>query len=121
MLIFATLGFALAGSLWLALGAYWTIRVANSLAGPIYMTWLNQSIDDSRVRATVLSITNLADAVGQSGGGPVLGGVGSLFSIRTALATAAFALSPALLLYARAIRHHGREPALERLPQTAEA
>jgi DHA3 family tetracycline resistance protein-like MFS transporter len=85
------------------------------------MTWLNQSIDDSRVRATVISITNLADSIGQWSGGPALGGIGSAFSIRAALAAAAAALSPALLLYARAIRHHGREPELERLPEPAGA
>jgi DHA3 family tetracycline resistance protein-like MFS transporter len=121
VLIVSTAGFAMAGSLALALCAFWTISVTRSLAAPLYMTWLNQSIDDSRVRATVISITNLADSVGQWGGGPALGGIGSVFSIRAALAAAAAALSPALLLYARALRHHGREPELERLPQPAGA
>jgi MFS transporter, DHA3 family, tetracycline resistance protein len=69
------------------------------------------------VRATVISITNQADAVGQWTGGPVLGAVGNVFGIRAALAAGAACLLPALALYGRAIRHQGAEPALEAFPQ----
>jgi DHA3 family tetracycline resistance protein-like MFS transporter len=58
----------------------------------------------------VLSIAGQADAIGQVGGGPLLGAVGSVFSIRAALATSAFLIAPALGLYTRALR---REPPLE--------
>lgn len=116
VLIGATLVFALAAGFAVAALAYWAIRVADSLAGPVYSAWVNANIDDSSVRATVISMTNLGESVGEWGGGPALGLVGNVYGIRTALAAGAAALSPALVLYALAIRHGGREPALETLP-----
>jgi hypothetical protein len=116
-LIVSTLGFALAVSFAAAVVAYWAIRVAASLAGPVYSTWLNASIEDSSVRATVISMTNIGDSVGEWGGGPALGFVGNVYGIRAALAAGALALSPALVLYTLAIRHGGREPGLDALPQ----
>ncbi len=65
------------------------------------------------MRATVISITNQADAVGQWTGGPGIGVIGTVFSIRAALVVGGLCLSPALLLYGRAIRHGGGEPELE--------
>ncbi|MGH3022136.1 MAG: MFS transporter [Gaiellaceae bacterium] len=103
-LIAATLVFALAGSFALAVAAFWAIDVARSLSYPVYDTWLNANIEDSSVRATVISITNLGDSAGEWGGGPVLGAVGSAFGLRTALSLSAFVLVPALWLYGRAIR-----------------
>jgi MFS transporter, DHA3 family, tetracycline resistance protein len=115
-LVASSLVFALAGSLWLALLGSYTLFLARNLAGPIFFAWLNRSIEESSVRATVISITNQADAVGQWTGGPVLGAVGNVFGIRAALAAGAASLLPALALYRRAIRHQGAEPALETLP-----
>ena len=109
IMIAGTLGFAFAGSFALAVAALWTIEVARSLAYPVHDTWLNANIEDSRVRATVISMTNLGDSAGQWGGGPVLGAIGSAFSIRAALAAGALALTPALWLYGRALRLD-REP-----------
>ena len=119
-LLGAVLVFALAGALWLAMIASFTLFLARNLASPIFASWLNRSIEESSVRATVISITNQADAVGQWTGGPALGGVGSIFGIRAALVAGAAVLLPALALYRRAIRHGGREPALEALPEPAE-
>jgi MFS transporter, DHA3 family, tetracycline resistance protein len=110
IMIAGTLAFAFAGSFAPAVAAIWTIEVARSLGNPVYDTWLNANIDDSRVRATVISITNLGDSAGQWGGGPVLGVIGSLVSIRAALAAGALALTPALVLYGRAIRLDRTEP-----------
>ena len=121
VLVAGTLGFALAGNFVLALLAFWAISVARSVGGPVLSAWPNVNIDDSRVRATVISMTNLGDSVGEWGGGPVLGAVGNVFGIRAALASASAALSPALLLYGRAIRHHGRERELEELPEAVQA
>jgi DHA3 family tetracycline resistance protein-like MFS transporter len=112
-MIASTLAFAFAGAFALAVGAYWAINVARSLAGPVSSAWVNSNVDDSRVRATVISMTNLGDSVGQWGGGPALGAIGNVFGIRAALAAGAIALVPALGLYGRAIRHHGREPELD--------
>jgi DHA3 family tetracycline resistance protein-like MFS transporter len=115
----ALLLFALTGSTWVAIAALLGVFFARNMQGPLYDTWLNEQITDSSVRATVISITGQANAVGQAGGGPVLGGIGNVWGIRAALATGALAIAPALGLYARAIAHHGREPELEELPATA--
>ena len=117
--VVGTLAFAFAGAFGVAVLAYWATRVLRSLVGPIYSTWLNTSIDDSSVRATVISMTNLGDSAGEWGGGPALGVVGNVFGIRAALAAGALALSPALLLYGRALRHQGAEPELAAEPAAA--
>ena len=111
--------FALTGSTWIAIAALLGVFLARDLAGPLYTIWLNEQITDSSVRATVLSISGQANAIGQAGGGPVLGAIGNVWGIRAALAAGALAIAPALGLYARAIAHHGREPELEELPSAA--
>ena len=83
---------------------------------PVYSTWLNANIEDSSVRATVISMTNLGDSAGEWGGGPALGVVGNAFGIRAALAAGAAALTPALLLYGLALRR-GDESAFDVVPQ----
>jgi MFS transporter, DHA3 family, tetracycline resistance protein len=110
--IVALLAFALATSFAVALVTFWAARVVRSLAAPVYSTWLNVNVEDSRVRATVLSMTNVFGSAGEWGGGPALGVVGNVFGIRSAIAGSAIVLTPALALYGRAIRHHGREPEL---------
>ena len=117
--LIAMLIFAMTGSTWLAIAGLLGVFFARNMAIPLYTTWLNEQITDSSVRATVLSLTGQADAIGQAGGGPVLGAIGNVWGIRAALATGALAIGPALGLYARAIAHHGREPELEELPLPA--
>ena len=104
--------FAVAGSFALALAAFWAARLARSLAAPVQSTWLNANVEDSSVRATVLSMTNVFESAGEWGGGPALGAVGNVLGVRAALAGSALALLPALALYGRAVRHHGRDPEL---------
>ena len=82
----AMLVFALTGSTWLAIAALLGVFFARDLAGPLYTIWLNEQIRDSSVRATVLSISGQANAIGQAGGGPVLGAIGNVWGIRAALA-----------------------------------
>jgi MFS transporter, DHA3 family, tetracycline resistance protein len=115
----AMLVFALSGSPWLAIAALLGVFFARDLQGPLYTTWLNQQITDSSVRATVLSLSGQANAIGQAGGGPVLGVIGNVWGIRAALAAGAAVIAPALGLYARAIAHDGAEPELEELPAAA--
>jgi DHA3 family tetracycline resistance protein-like MFS transporter len=111
------LAFAFSGSFVLALAAFWGARLTRSLAAPVHSTWLNANVEDSTVRATVLSMTNVFESAGEWGGGPALGGIGNIFGIRAALAGSALALLPALGLYGRAIRHHGRDSELSTAPQ----
>jgi len=117
----AQLVFALTGNVALAIAAVLATSTARALAAPLYDTWLNQQITDSSVRATVISISGQADAVGQTAGGPALGAIGNVWGIRAALTAGALVLLPALSLFGRAIRHGGKEPELEELPQAVEA
>src|SRR4029079_7501519 len=116
MELVAMLAFALTGSTWLAIAALLGVFFSRNLAGPLYTIWLNEQITDASVRATVLSISGQANAIGQAGGGPVLGVIGNVWGIPAALATGAAVIAPALGLYGRAIAHEGREPQLADLP-----
>jgi DHA3 family tetracycline resistance protein-like MFS transporter len=113
VLMAAQIVFGLAAALAAAVLALLVAQLARSLAYPVYTTWLNQQIDDSSVRATVISITGQADAIGQTAGGPALGAVGNVWGIRAALVSGALLLAPALALYARAIQRRvvAEEPA----------
>jgi DHA3 family tetracycline resistance protein-like MFS transporter len=113
VLMGAQIGFGLSRGLVLAVCALFVGQLARSLAYPVYMTWLNQQIDDSTVRATVISITGQADAVGQTAGGPALGAVGNVWGIRAALVAGALLLAPALGLYGRAIGRGGAAPLVD--------
>ncbi len=103
LLVAGVAAFALAGAFPLALAAFWLASVMRSLEGPVYSAWINQGINP-RVRATVLSMSGQANALGQFTVGPGIGGLGTIISLRVALAVAAAALSPALLLYGRALK-----------------
>jgi MFS transporter, DHA3 family, tetracycline resistance protein len=115
----AMLVFALTGYTWMAIAALLGVFFARDLAGPLYTIWLNEQITDSSVRATVLSISGQANAIGQAGGGPVLGAIGNVWGIRAALSAGALVIAPALWLYGRAIARQGRDPELQELPAEA--
>jgi DHA3 family tetracycline resistance protein-like MFS transporter len=112
--------FALAGGLTLAIAGLYLYSTGRGLAGPLSMTWLNQSIPDSSVRATVISVSGQSDAIGQVAGGPGIGALGSLVSLRAALLAGAALLVPAVGLFARALRHRGHDPELEGLSISVE-
>jgi DHA3 family tetracycline resistance protein-like MFS transporter len=61
-LLVSALVSGLAGQFWLALVAYFAVGLGRNVANPIFQTWLNPSVEESGVRATVLSITSQADA-----------------------------------------------------------
>jgi MFS transporter, DHA3 family, tetracycline resistance protein len=105
-LVSCVIGFALAGSFMVAASAYIAASVLRESIYPIKQAWLNQNLD-SRVRATVLSIDSQSDAIGQIAGGPAVGAIGTIFSLRAALTTAGLILVPGLLLYARALGQGG--------------
>ena len=115
----AQLAFGVATAIAFAYVSLLVYRVARSMLYPVYMTWLNQQIIESSVRATVISITNQSDAVGQALGGPGLGVIGNVWGIRAALCAGAAAIAPALGLYGRALRHGGQEPELGELPRAS--
>lgn len=96
----ASLVFALTGNIWVALGALWLTAWVRVAINPLLLIWVNRGLDP-RSRATVLSMVGQADALGQVGGGPVLGLLGTLRTVRTALVGVGVLLLPALGLYGR--------------------
>jgi MFS family permease len=106
--------FGLAASFAVAAIAYLVARLARRLKDPLYATWLNKNVEDSSVRATVNSIASQADAIGEVAGGPAIGVVGTVASLRAALVATGLLLTPTIALFLRAIRHGGREPELEK-------
>ncbi|MDQ3777813.1 MAG: MFS transporter [Actinomycetota bacterium] len=112
VLSIAVVIFGLATSFVLAAIAYLVARLARRLKDPLYVTWLNKNVEDSSVRATVNSIASQSDAIGEVAGGPAIGVVGTLASLRAALVSTGLLLAPAIALYARALRRGGREPQL---------
>ncbi len=101
--VVSILVFALAGNFFLAIAAYLSFGVFRRVNEPIYTTWLTQNID-AKVRATVISMRGQVDALGQILGGPPVGAIGTIFSLRAALVSVSVILSPVLVLLAYAFR-----------------
>jgi DHA3 family tetracycline resistance protein-like MFS transporter len=112
LLVVSLVTFGLARSFALALAAYWAVGLMRQVSEPLRIAWINQSVAP-RVRATVFSIAAQADAFGQIAGGPVVGWIGTVRSLRAALVTTGLVLSPALLLFARALGQGKTESPLE--------
>ena len=64
----------------LALGLYLVIYSLRELTDPLMMAWMNQRLDPD-VRATILSMTGQAEAVGQVTGSMVIGVLANIFSV----------------------------------------
>jgi DHA3 family tetracycline resistance protein-like MFS transporter len=92
--------FAMTSRFEVALMAAWLVTTMRSTASPLNSAWINKQIHSS-VRATVLSTTSQMDALGQFIGGPIVGAIGTLRSIRAALVTSGVLLLPVLPLYQR--------------------
>ncbi len=86
-----------------AVAAYLLIEVLRPVISPLIDGWMVTRIEPS-VRATALSARDMFDAGGQIIGGPVVGVVGTLTSIRIALLAGAAALAPAVACLAAASR-----------------
>lgn len=69
-------------------------------AEPLETTWINQQID-SKVRATVLSMSGQVNAVGQVLGGPAVGAIGRGIGLRAALGVSTLLTAPIVWLYGR--------------------
>jgi MFS transporter, DHA3 family, tetracycline resistance protein len=98
--------FGLAGSFALALAALLLKAVLGALSGPLHQTWLIQQTSP-QARATVLSISSLANSLGETAGGPFVGASGARFSLRAAMVLSGALLAPVVALYARTLRQAG--------------
>ena len=105
--------FALAGNFILALAAFWAVATLRRVNGPIFTAWLNQNLTP-RIRATVFLIAGQADAFGQIVGGPVIGLVATLLSLRAAMVAVALIALPQVGLYLYTLRQ--RKPLIEQEP-----
>jgi len=70
---------------------------------PLMTAWINQHVE-SNVRATVNSIASQADAFGQIAGGPVVGFIGVISSVRIAISVSALMLTPLIVIFNRLLR-----------------
>lgn len=106
--------YALAWNFGVALFAVLALKPLRGMNYPLASAWLNHCVgsrrDESSVRATVFSIRNQADAFGQMLGGPLLGAIATLVSLRVEMIVAALFLAPALYLYSKSGLRETREP-----------
>jgi predicted MFS family arabinose efflux permease len=98
----ATFVFAIAPGFWLALFGFWIARWVRLAMNPFVIAYVNRGLAPG-VRATVLSMVGQADAIGEVCGGPTLGLVATLRSVRTALTVSAGLLLGAVVLCVRAL------------------
>jgi DHA3 family tetracycline resistance protein-like MFS transporter len=104
IMIVGMAAFGLAGNFMIAVTAYTVVSLFRTTGGPLYDAWLNQNVE-SKVRATVFSMRGQADALGQIAGGPIVGLVATVFSLRAVMVIAGLMLAPTLLLYQRSLRN----------------
>ena len=109
-LIFSVLLFVLAEGFAVALLGLWLTGAARAIRNPLMEAWINQNAE-SGVRATVLSIQSQADAFGQIAGGPVVGAIGLLSSVRMAISLSALMLLPIIPVFRLTLKSEGSRPA----------
>lgn len=101
-----------------AIAAYLLVQVLRPVAYPLVSGWIVSRVAPG-VRATALSARDLFDSGGQTLGGPLVGWIGVLGTIRTSLYAGAIALAPALALLIAATRRMPATPASAAGPEAA--
>ena len=99
----AVVAMATAHAFVVGLAAYVAVTVLRPVLDPLLSGWMVTRIEPS-VRATALSAKDMFDSAGQIAGGPVIGAIGTLTSIRIALLAGAAALAPAAAFVSAASR-----------------
>ena len=107
VLCVATVVFALAADFSTAIAAYLVAGALRNAYTPVLDAWLVKRTDE-RVRATMLSAKDMFDSGGQVIGGPIIGLVGAVASVRAAIVAAAVMLPPAGALLLLALRRSAR-------------
>ena len=90
--------FGLAWNFGVALIAVLALKPIRGMNYPLATAWMNQHVESS-VRATVFSIRNQGDALGQIIGGPIIDAIATLVSLPAEMVVAALFLIPALYVY----------------------
>lgn len=104
LIICSLISFSYSTSIISLLIFYMIIQMARQIMQPLEEIWLNTIIPESSVRATFFSMKGQVDAIGQISCGPIIGGIASIFSIKTAIIISAILLSPVLYLLRRALK-----------------
>jgi MFS transporter, DHA3 family, tetracycline resistance protein len=99
----AVVGLATAHAFAVVVAMYLVVELLRPVMYPLVSGWLVGRIEPS-VRATALSARDMFDSGGQILGGPVVGAIGTLASLRIALLAGAAALGPAAACIAVASR-----------------
>jgi DHA3 family tetracycline resistance protein-like MFS transporter len=86
----------------LALVPYFINGMLRASFDPLFNAWLIRRTDED-VRATVLSTTSVASALGQVGGGPISGAIGNTYGIPLGILSSVTMLVPGTLFLARAV------------------
>lgn len=102
--ILSLIVFALASNFPVGLLSIWSIGVFRRIGNPIFAAWVNKKLK-SETRATVLSMRGQLDAIGQFIGGPIIGAVGTAFTLRAAMLGVALFVSPVMFLYRQALKY----------------
>ena len=98
LLTIAVIIFAISKNFMMVAVGFWLISMFREVRSPFYNAWMNQNVS-SKVRATVFSICSQANSVGQIAGGPILGLVATVISLRFSIALAGIVLVSTLFLY----------------------
>ncbi|MHC0036933.1 MFS transporter [Pseudoneobacillus sp. C159] len=107
LIIISLVGFAVSSSVITLISFYVVIQLARLIMNPLENVWLNKIIPDSSTRATFFSVKGQVDAIGQIGGGPLIGFVAIEFTLKVAILVSAILLTPVLFLYNLILRNRG--------------
>jgi DHA3 family tetracycline resistance protein-like MFS transporter len=105
LLSIAVILFGFAGNFYYAMMLFWAIYMFREARGPLYDAWTNQHLNP-KIRATVFSMTSQANSAGQIFGGPILGLLATVSSLRWGIVGGGFVLIPTLLLYLYSMKRH---------------
>jgi DHA3 family tetracycline resistance protein-like MFS transporter len=97
--------FALSGNFVLAVVAYCFAYMLKESIGPLSDSWINHNLE-SEVRATIFSFYSQMNSLGQIVGGPLLGIIAMIISIRAGIIAAALILFFPCLLYLLVSKEH---------------
>ncbi|MEM7117312.1 MAG: MFS transporter [Chloroflexota bacterium] len=103
-MIICTMAFALTQWFVVAVICYCLSQSFRNTGRPLLIIWINQNTV-SQVRATVISLSWQANALGQILGSPIIGWIGSAFSVRAALVAGTAVYTAVLPLLKFASRH----------------
>ncbi len=115
-LIASVAAFALAGNFYLAMAMFWCASICRRANSPLYTTWITRN-SDPRMRATIISMLGQVDAIGQIAGGPAVGLIGSIVSLRAALLATCAILSPNAIFFTRALQISKGAPELSEVDE----